>query len=291
MAHFEMEASQVMSTGDDKMSAIRSVVNKRWRRYADWIDGELSFQSYPAGCQSPADLRLAVRFLSALGAAALLLPDAQTRRLNSLVSHLLKTDQEILPSALAPELAQLKHSDFNWFVTGQFVMVLGCGNTVEEMSEHWFGDLPLQPFQGLLIDGELNVEQMQRLNDIPLIRVTSTCAGHPEHADDAHPYFSFVVRRSAVRRQDIAFEVAAYMGSDDTETFASGKSVQVQSRLVNDGTNRDLMHEWWQRAIARLAMKMDTYANLDRLATAMESVGGIAESGNAVRVSLKGMTR
>ena len=75
-----------------------------------------------------------------------------------------------------------------------------------------------------MIDYELDDAQMDRLNAIPGITVTSTCAGHQEHCCGPH----------------VAFRMT------------DGRTGFIEAQIVNTGTNAGELHAWWDQVVAQL---------------------------------------
>ena len=92
-----------------------------------------------------------------------------------------------------------------------------------------------KPYQGLLIDYELDDAQMDRLNAIPGIRVTSTCAGHQEHCCGPH----------------VAFRMT------------DGRTGFIEAQIVNTGTNAAELHAWWERTIGHLEQAPESLLSSD----------------------------
>jgi hypothetical protein len=222
--------------------------DRRMRRYFQWLNE--NFCDYPAGVVNDQDHTLAVRFLDALGTAALLLSDRKLEWLLALILHLYRTNRPFLPESLVPELVQLPEADFALLVALQVAIAVEHPDSdLERAAEHWFRDMDIfQPFRELLIDGALDVAQMRRLNDVPGLCITSTCAGHAQRPDQSFP--GFVVRMSGIWDRNAAAErLADALRDANTEARVYGEIVNVRCRIANTGANHDQLHAWWDAAI------------------------------------------
>ena len=81
-----------------------------------------------------------------------------------------------------------------------------------------------KPYRGMLIDRDLDNAQMDRLNAVPGVTISGTCAGHPE----------------------------SWSGPTFVLTTIDGRTERVQSPIVNTGGNQAELHGWWDSAIHRL---------------------------------------
>jgi hypothetical protein len=142
-----------------------------------------------------------------------------------------------------------------------------------------------KPYRGLMIDCDLDVEQMNRLNAVTGIYVVSTCAGHPDRAGEERPWFNFNCETGGATAEATAEHLAAALRSDDTDvtttywrgphggwvthvngiarldTFTpeqiekhstASATVHVDSKLANSGLNAVALHAWWDSTISRL---------------------------------------
>ena len=186
---------------------------------------------------------MAVSSLNALDSAVHLLSDSQLNRLLPLLEYLDAKDGFFFTPAATARLAELPACDFSFLVTRQIAIVVGERYaSVEERATWWqlgfCGDAKrgqvrirsgdpvpaTKPYRGLLIDRDLDEAQMDRLNAVAGVTITSTCAGHPEHA--SAPGFAF--------------------------RTVAGRSGYVESEIVNTGTNQDELRVWWDTAIDQI---------------------------------------
>jgi len=77
-------------------------------------------------------------------------------------------------------------------------------------------DRNTKPYRDLLIDRELDVAQMDRLNAIPGIDIGSTCAGHPKERCARWPHFGFTVCSDGPAAEVVAERIARAIRSRDS---------------------------------------------------------------------------
>ena len=206
--------------------------DRRFERYARWVD-ELG--GYPADIPDKGAHEVAVKFLYCLDAAVCLITDSQLDRLLRFLQYLDEQGGFFSPAATS-RLATLSALDFPGVLARPIAFAIDDTSAgFDEMAEVWRTALCFErspdevrrrellprskPYRGLLIDRELDDVRMDRLNEIPGVTITSTCAGHPGAASGPQ----FVYR----------------IGGDDWGTI-------VESDLVNTGKNQEELDHWWE---------------------------------------------
>jgi hypothetical protein len=152
------------------------------------------------------------------------------------------------------------------------------------------GSSDTQEYRGMEIDAQLDPKQMDRLNAIPGIFVTSTCAGHPSrvrsaqragdslHADvtfrvpSRDPEATYEKYRNALSSDDTSVgghawgtRVRGVVWADDEgwrrlpEFGMTGKPtpvdetvISVSSSIRSTGSNLQERHDWWDRTLDKL---------------------------------------